>query len=147
MPALGGAGVGVSSEPSSPRMPDFRNAFTKPRTRLSPTRPRTRAEQPGVRDLVEARLDVALDHPLIGAAGQIVDLGDGVLGSAPGAEAIATRLEVRLEDRLEHRLRAAWTTRSRTVAMPSRRRLPPGFGIITSRTGSRLEPPSLEVVS
>jgi hypothetical protein len=33
-------------------------------------------------------------------------------------------------------LRAAWTTRSRTVAMPNRRRLPPGLGIITSRTAS-----------
>jgi hypothetical protein len=31
--------------------------------------------------------------------------------------------------------RAACTTRSRTVGMPSRRLLPPGLGIIRSRTG------------
>jgi hypothetical protein len=53
-----------------------------------------------MRDFVEARFDVTLDHPLIGAAGQVVDLGDGVLGSASGAEAIGTWLKVRLEDRL-----------------------------------------------
>ena len=35
-------------------------------------------------------------------------------------------------------LRAACTTRSRTVAMPSRRYLPPRLGIITSRTASGL---------
>ena len=33
-------------------------------------------------------------------------------------------------------LSAACTTRSRTVGMPSRRRLPPGLGIIRSRTGT-----------
>jgi hypothetical protein len=33
-----------------------------------------------------------------------VDLGDRVVGSAPRAEAIRTRLEVHLEDRLEHQL-------------------------------------------
>jgi hypothetical protein len=32
------------------------------------------------------------------------NLGDGVVGSAPWAEAVAARLEVRLEDRLEHQL-------------------------------------------
>jgi hypothetical protein len=57
-----------------------------------------------MRDLVEARLDIALQHPLVGAGSQKVNLGDGVLGSALGAEAVATRLEVRLEDRLEHQL-------------------------------------------
>jgi hypothetical protein len=32
----------------------------------------------------------------------VVDLGDGILGAASGAEAVGTRLEVRLEDRLQH---------------------------------------------
>ena len=34
----------------------------------------------------------------------MVDLGDGVLGPASGAEAVAARLKVRLEDWLEHSL-------------------------------------------
>jgi hypothetical protein len=36
--------------------------------------------------------------------GQQVDLGDGVLGAAAGAESVGARVEVRLEDRLEHQL-------------------------------------------
>jgi len=35
---------------------------------------------------------------------QKVDLGDGVLGAAPGAEPVGARVEVRLEDRLQHQL-------------------------------------------
>jgi hypothetical protein len=57
-------------------------------------------------DLVKARRDVRLEHPLIvpGGRSQVVNLGDGVLCSAPGAEAVGTWLEVRLEDRLQHQL-------------------------------------------
>jgi hypothetical protein len=57
-----------------------------------------------VRDFVEAVFDVSLDHPLVGAGAEEVDLSDRVLRPAPRAEAEATRLEVRLEDRLEHQL-------------------------------------------
>jgi len=57
-----------------------------------------------VRDFVEAVLDVSLDHPLVGAGAEEVDLSDRVLCPAPRAEAVAARLEVRLEDRLEHQL-------------------------------------------
>jgi hypothetical protein len=57
-----------------------------------------------MRDLVEARRDVPLNHPLIGAAGEQVDLGDGVLGAASGTEPIRAGLEVRLQDRLQHQL-------------------------------------------
>ncbi len=55
-------------------------------------------------DLIEAGRDVRIDHPLIGAAGEEVDLGDRVLRPSPGPEAIRARREVRLEDRLEHEL-------------------------------------------
>ncbi len=60
--------------------------------------------QGGVVDLVEARLDVRLEHPLIvpSGRGEVVDLGDRVLCSTPRTETIGTWLEVRLEDRLEH---------------------------------------------
>ena len=54
-----------------------------------------------MRNLVEARRDVTFEHPLIGAGGQVVDLGDGVLGSALRAEAVTNRLEVRFENGLE----------------------------------------------
>ena len=36
--------------------------------------------------------------------GQQVDLGDGVLGAAAGAEPVGARVKVRLEDRLQHQL-------------------------------------------
>ena len=55
-------------------------------------------------DLVEARFDVPLQHPLIGVGGVEEDLLDGVLSPAPGAEAVGTRLEIRLKDRLQHQL-------------------------------------------
>ena len=101
-------GVPVSLSPqrrrSWPRMPAFRNAFTKARTRLSPTRSRTRSIRAGCVDLVEARRDVALDDPLIGAGRQIAGLGDRVVSPPVRAEAVATRKKVRLEDRLQHQL-------------------------------------------
>jgi len=55
-------------------------------------------------DVVEARLDVTFEHPLIGAGAELVDLGDRVVCSTSRAEAIGAWLEVRLEDRLEHQL-------------------------------------------
>ena len=55
-------------------------------------------------DHVEARLDVTLQHPLIGAGAELVNLRDRVLGAPSRTEAIRAWLEVRLEDRLEHQL-------------------------------------------
>jgi len=59
-----------------------------------------------MRDFVEARRDVGLEHPLVvpRRRSEVVDRGDRVLGSASRAEAVGARLEVRLEDRLEHQL-------------------------------------------
>ena len=102
-----GVPVTVSrSVSSSQRTPALRNAFTKPSTRLSPIRLSHPAHEGRVVDLVEARLDVRLQHPARsrGRRREVVDLGDGVLGSAPRAEAVGARLEVRLEDRFEHQL-------------------------------------------
>jgi hypothetical protein len=62
------------------------------------------SQESGVGDLVEARRDVTLQHPLVGVGCEEVDLGDRVLCPAFGAKAVAARLEVRLEDRLEHQL-------------------------------------------
>jgi len=55
-------------------------------------------------DLVEARRDVTFQDPLIRAGAEVMDLGDGVLGAAPGTEPIRAGLEVRLQDRLQHQL-------------------------------------------
>jgi len=55
-------------------------------------------------DVVEARLDVTFEHPLIRAGAELVNLGDRVVCPPPRTEAIGAWLEVRLEDRLEHQL-------------------------------------------
>jgi hypothetical protein len=55
-------------------------------------------------DFIEAGFDVCLKHPMIvlGAGGQMVDLGDRVMRAPVLAEPIGARLEVRLKDGLEH---------------------------------------------
>ena len=57
-----------------------------------------------MRDLVEARRDVALHDPLIASwiRGQVPHLGDRVMSPTPRTEPIGTWEEVRLEDRLQH---------------------------------------------
>jgi site-specific DNA recombinase len=90
----------------------------------------------GVVDLVKARRDIRLEHPLVVASrcAEEVDLGDGVPGSAPRAEAVGARLEIRLEDRLQHQLQGGLHHRSAAVGMPRRRSLPDALGIAFSRT-------------
>lgn len=53
-------------------------------------------------DHVEAGFDVTLQHPLIGAGGELVNLRDHVLGAPSGAETIRRWPEIRLQDRLKH---------------------------------------------
>src|SRR5690349_4054532 len=57
-------------------------------------------QQSGMRDFVEAALDVALHDPLIGAGREVAYLGDRVVSPAVRAEPVGTREEIRLEDRL-----------------------------------------------
>lgn len=59
-----------------------------------------------MRDLVEARLDVSFEHPLVAIGCQHVDLSDRVMRSTSRTEPVAARVEVRLEDRLEDQLEA-----------------------------------------
>ena len=77
-----------------------------------------------------------------------MDLGDGVLGPALRAEAVAARLEVRLEDRLEHQLQGCLArpgpARSGSRACGVCRS---ALGIIRSRTGRGAKRPSLELSS
>jgi len=99
-------------------------------------------------DHVEARLDVTFEDPLVGAGGELVDLGDRVMGSASGAEAIGAWLEVRLEDRLEHQLEGRLHG-----AVPRGRDAKPaafataGFGDHPLAHGQRGELPRLEIFS
>ncbi len=60
------------------------------------------AHQGRVVDLVEARLDVALQDPLIGAGGEHLDLGDGIPGPPAGSKPVRGGMEVRFKDRLQH---------------------------------------------
>src|SRR3954468_17265006 len=64
-----------------------------------PTHP---AQQRRVVDAVKARLDVALQHPLIRVHGEVADLSDRVLSTASGPKPIRARLKVGLKDRLQH---------------------------------------------
>ena len=64
-------------------------------------------------------------------------LGHRVMSPAVRAEPVGAREEIRLEDRLQHQLQGCLDHPvARSVAIPRRRSLPPGLGIIRSRTGS-----------
>ena len=56
-----------------------------------------------------------------------MDLGDSVHRPATRAEAVGTRPEVPPKIGSNTSFRAAWTTLSRTVGIPSRRSLPPAI--------------------
>ena len=98
-------------------------------------------------DLVEARFDVRLQHPLIGVGGVEEDLLDGVLGPAPRAEAVAARLEVRLEDGLEHQLEGCLHGAVACGGDAKPTKLSRAFRdeLLPHRQGD--EPPGLEIVS
>ena len=71
-----------------------------------------------------------------------VDLGDGVLGPAAGAETITAWLKIRLEDRLEHRLEGGLDH-----PVPARWRCPAGGACHWawgSSHGDGTEPPGLD---
>ncbi len=104
------------------------------------------AKQRGVVDVVEARLDVALHHPLVASGGEVVDLGERVMGASARAEPVRARLEVRLEDGFEHQLQ-----RGLDHAVPDGRDAKPaplarpGLGDHPLPHGQRHKPPSLQV--
>ncbi len=93
--------------PSSVRTPAFKNAFTQPRTRLSPIRPRTRPIRPCGSISSKRAPDIRLRTPPGSPWSVIRGSGssrDRALWSALRGEAVGARPEVRLEDRLEHQL-------------------------------------------
>jgi len=57
-----------------------------------------------MRYVVEARLDITVQHPLIRAGRQKVDLSDSVMRTPFRTEPVRARAKTRLEDGLEHQL-------------------------------------------
>src|ERR1019366_2740478 len=100
-----------------------------------------------MRNFVEARFDVALYDPLIGAGRKEVNLGDGVLGPALRAEPVAARVKIRLENRLEHRLEGGLDHSIPHGGDAQATALAAGLGDHHFPHGDRLETPGLELIS
>jgi hypothetical protein len=98
-------------------------------------------------DVVEARFDVTLQHPLIGAGGELVNLGDRVLCSAPRTEPVGTRVEIRLEDRLQHQLQGRLRGAVPHGRDPQPAQLATGFGDHPLPRGHRRELLRLQIIS
>ena len=99
-----GAGRGPPADAVLTEDAGFQEA---PYQRQDPLVPDALAHPPhqgGVIDLVEARLDVRLENPLVirGPRGELVYLGDRVLRPSSGPEPVRGRVEVGFEDRLQH---------------------------------------------
>ena len=101
---LGGAGAGVPLDPILAEDACLAERLDQGQHAPVPDSPPQPHHERAVVDLIEAGRDVAFQHPLIPMGCQQVDLGDGVLRPAPGAEPVGARVEVRLEDRLQHQL-------------------------------------------
>ncbi len=119
---LRGAGVRRRSPVSRLRMPAFRNALTSA-TPACPDPPHP-LHQRRVRDLVEARRDVALHHPLVVAwvGREVAHLGDRVGAHAcqGGTHTSTERSPPR--DRPSTSFKEACSALSVTVGIPNRRR-------------------------
>src|SRR5215471_1081144 len=90
-----------------------------------------------MRNRVEILGQIRVHYISVAAADQRVDFLDCVKSTPSRAIAVGTGIEVRLEDRLKYQLGSGLHRRSRIVGIPSGRSpLPPGFGIITLRTGA-----------
>lgn len=124
----------------------FRQA---PYQRQDPLVPDALAHPPhqgGVIDLVEARLDVRLENPLVirGPRGELVYLGDRVLRPSSGPEPVRGRVEVGFEDRLQHQFQRRPDDPVRHGGGSSGlRTLPPALGIRLRRTRSGVNRPDL----
>ena len=57
-----------------------------------------------MRDVVERRFDIRVQHPPVSPGAIEVDLRDRVLSTPPGPESVRDRLKIGLENRLQHQL-------------------------------------------
>ena len=79
-------------------------------------------------DVVEARLDVGLQHPLVRLRREVVDLGDRVLRAPVRPEPVGDRLEVGLEDRFQDQLQRGLHDPVGHGRDPQRPQFPAGLG-------------------
>ena len=147
-PTLRGAGAGVPVQAVLGEDTSLEERPDQPQNTLVGDPATDSLHQGGVVDLVEARLDVTLEHPLIGAGRELVNLRDRVVFSPSGTEAIGTWLEARLEDRLEHQLQG----RLHGTVPRGRDAQPPALATAGFRDhpfphGQREELPGLEICS
>ncbi len=84
--------------------PGLQERLDQPQHALVLDPPAHSAHQGRVVDAVKARLDVALDDPLVGAEREVLYLGERILRAASRPESVGARLKADLEDRLEHQL-------------------------------------------
>ncbi len=145
--ALGGAGVGVPVDAVLGEDASFEERLHQTQDTFVSDPMSHPVHEGRVVDLVEARPDVTLEHPLIADTGQVTDLGDGGLGSASGTEPVRARAEVRLEDWLQHQLQGRLhdpVTNGRD-AKPAE--FAAGLGDHPLPHRQRLEPSGLEILS
>ena len=102
--ALGCAGVGVFLSSELGQDPGVEEHPDKAQHSLVPDPSPHPTGDSRMRDVVEARLDIALQHPLVRVARQVMRLGDRVVRAPARAEPVRARLEVRLENGFEHQL-------------------------------------------
>jgi site-specific DNA recombinase len=105
-PTLRGTGGGFSQQPVLTEDACFEERLHQGKDAVVPDPSPHQTHQGRVRDLVEARLDVSLDDPLVLAwtRRQVVHLGDRIMCPTLRTEPVGARVEVRLEDRLQHQL-------------------------------------------
>ena len=144
---MGGAGVGVPEDVVLGEDASFQERLDQAQDTLVPDPTSHPVHQGRVVDLVEARRDVTLQHPLIADAGEVADLGDGVLGPASGAEPVRARAKVRLEDRLQHQLQGRLHDPVTGGGDAKAAELAAGLGDHPLPHRQRFEPSGLEIVS
>ena len=143
-----GVPVLVSSKsPSSVMIPALRNALTRASTRLSLTRDAPGPSGPCGRS---GRSTPRYPHPAPSGSPGCRRGGSRRSRRVRAARAGTRRRPARSRPRKwvpAPAFNAAWTTRSATVGIPSRRSFPtpPGFGIFRSRTGCGRNVPALQL--
>ena len=103
-PALRGARHRPLEAARLPHQARLQERPDEPKDALVPDPPPDLITDKAVWEAVEARLDVRLHDPLIGAGREVVDLGDRVLRPTTGPVGVARRVEAGLEDRLQDEL-------------------------------------------
>jgi len=142
-PALRCAGVARAVDLVLAQDPGLEESLDQGQDSLVPDPRPHPAQQGRVVDLVEARLDVALQDPLIGAGGEHLEIGDGIPGPPAGRNPYEEGWKSASKIGSNTSTRHAWTTRSAIVGIPNRRYEPGDFGINFSLTGDGANCPDL----